>query len=79
MTQKPYPEAAKKAPVTEKQALVYIDIYGPFHRSRHGFKYIASIINDATRYKWILLVKTKDGVFSKFKELLPYAENESKK
>ena len=79
MTQRPYPKAAEKAPVTEKLALVHIDICGPFHPSRHGFKYFASITDDATRYRWILLLKTKDEVFYKFKEWLPYAENQSEK
>ena len=31
-----------------------------FHTSRHGSKYFASIAEDVTRYRWILLLKTKD-------------------
>ena len=79
MTQKPYSKTVEKAPVTQKLALVHIDICGPLHTSRHGYKYFASITDDATRYRWILLLKTKDEVFNKFKEWLPYAETQSKK
>ena len=79
MSQKPYPKEAEKAPVKEKLALVHIDICGPFHTSRHGYKYFASITDDATRYRWILLLKTKDEVIPKFQEWLPYAETQSEK
>ena len=65
--------------MTEKLALVHIDLCGPFLPSRHGYKYFASITDDATRYRWILLLKTKDEVFPKFKEWLAYAENQSEK
>ena len=51
ITQEPYPKMAEKAPVKEKLALVHIDICGPFHASRHGYKYFATITDDATRYK----------------------------
>ena len=79
ITQKPYSKLAKKAQVTEKLTLVHIYICGPFHTSRHGYKYFAPITDDATRYKWILLLKKKDEVFLRFKEWLPYAETLSEK
>ena len=65
---------AEKATVLEKIALVHINICGPFHTSRHGYKYFASITDDATRYRWILLIKSKDEIIPKFQEWLPYAE-----
>ena len=79
MKQSPYPKHAVKAPVTEKLALVHIDICGPFRPSRHGYKYFATITDDATRYRWVLLLKTKDEVVPKFKEWLPYAETQSER
>ena len=70
---------AEKAQVTKKLALVHIGICGPFHTSQHGYKHVASITDDATRYRWILLLKTKDEVLPKFKKWLPYVETLSEK
>ena len=65
--------------MTEKLALVHIDICGPFRTSRHGYKYFATITDDATRYRWVLLLKSKDEVVPQFKAWLPYAETQSER
>ena len=50
----------------ERLSLVHIDICGPFKSSRHGYRYFASVTDDATRYKWVLLLRTRDEILSKF-------------
>ena len=77
--QQPYSKDVEKLPVTEKLGLVHIDICGPFPTSRHGYKYFAAITDDATRYRWLLLLRKKEEMFSKFSEWLPYAETQSEK
>ena len=52
---------------------------GPSIRVNMATSNFASITDDATRYKWILLLKTKDEVFCKFKEWLSYAETRNEK
>ena len=74
ISQKPYPKEVEKALVKRKFALVHIHKCGIFHICRHGYKYFTSITDDATRYQWILPLKTKDDIIPKFQKWLPYVE-----
>ena len=58
---------------------MHINTCGPFHTHCHGYKYFTYITDDATRYRWILLLKTKDEVIPKFQEWSLCAETRSEK
>ena len=58
--------------------LVHSDVCGPMpHQSLGGASYFISFIDDSTRKVWAYPAKTKDRVFSIFKEWLAMAENQS--
>ena len=76
LTQQPY-QLAQHLPSTEKLGLVHTDICGPVPTSMEGYRYFATLTDDATRFKWILPLKTKGEVITKIIEWLPYAERQS--
>ena len=76
--QSPYP-LAQHLPVSEKLGLVHTDICGPVPVSKDGYRYFATITDDATRYKWVFLLKTKNEIIAKIKEWIPYAQRRSEK
>jgi hypothetical protein len=50
--------------------LMHTDVCGPISpTTRGGNKYFVSFIDDYSRKSWIYLIKTKDEVLNKFKEL----------
>lgn len=41
-------------------ALINLDVWGPYSISTHdGFKYFLTIVDDATKFTWAFLMKTK--------------------
>ncbi|KAI0991733.1 hypothetical protein K3495_g16454, partial [Podosphaera aphanis] len=58
---------------------VHCDISGIQASSVRGYRYFLLVVDDATRYCWIRLLKTKEmiEVLSKFKEIKSMAELES--
>ena len=76
LTQQPY-QLAQHLPSTEKLGLVHTDICGPVPTSMEGYRYFATLTDDATCFKWILPLKTKGEVITKIIEWLPYAERQS--
>ena len=74
LTQQPY-QVAQHLPSTAKLGLVHNDICGPVKTSMEGYRYFAILNNDATRFKWILALKSKGEVITKIIEWLPNAEH----
>jgi hypothetical protein len=49
--------------------LVHSDVYGPMSiPSSSGYLYYVTFIDDYSRRAWIFFMKTKDEVFSRFRE-----------
>jgi transposase InsO family protein len=60
--------------------LIHSDVYGPMPSSSiSGYVYYASFIDDYSRKTWVYFLKSKDGVFSKFKEFKALIENLSER
>jgi hypothetical protein len=56
--------------------LIHSDVCGPVPSSSiSGYVYYVSLIDDYSRKTWIYFLKTKDEVFSKFKEFKALIEN----
>ena len=62
---------------TELLALVHSDVHGPLPvRSRMGYRYWITFIDDYSRYWLILPLKDKSGAFAAFKQFKAFAENQ---
>jgi hypothetical protein len=60
--------------------LVYLDVCGPMSvASITGSMYYVSFIVDFSRKTWIYILKTKDEVFSMFREFKALVENQTRK
>ena len=58
-----------REPVAAPLVLLHSDIGGPITpQSISGFRYWMTIIDDCTRYPWIMLLRHKDEALNKFKE-----------
>jgi hypothetical protein len=58
--------------------LVHLDICGPMpHQSLGGASYFVTFIDDATRKVWAYPTRTKDRVFTIFKDWLAMVENQT--
>jgi 5'-3' exoribonuclease 2 len=58
--------------------LVHSNVCGPMpHQSPSGASYFVTFIDDATRKVWAYLTRTKDRVFTIFKEWLAMVENQT--
>jgi hypothetical protein len=56
--------------------LIHSNVYGPMPSSSiSGYAYYVSFIDDYSRKTWIYFLKSKDEVFSKFKEFKALIEN----
>ena len=56
--------------------LIHSDIYGLMSmRALSGAEYFVTFIDDHSRKTWIYFLKTKDEVFSQFKEFKALVEN----
>lgn len=47
--------------------LIHIDLIGPIPESIYGNKYVLTILDDHTRYNWVLFMKNKSDTYEKFK------------
>lgn len=45
--------------------VIHIDISGPTICSMDGYKYFRTIVDDCTRFAWVLFMKTKSEALSK--------------
>ena len=43
-----------------------MDLVGPLPESMYGNKYFFTILDDYSRYKWVLFLKSKDSTFATF-------------
>ncbi len=60
--------------------LIHSDVCGPMPSSSiSGYVYYVSFIDDYSRKTWLYLLKSKDEVFSKFKEFKALIENLSER
>ena len=46
--------------------LIHMDLIGPITESLYNNKYILSILNDNSRYGWVLFIKNKSDIFETF-------------
>ena len=77
-TKKTFPSSESK----EKGILeiIHSDVCGPMSSSSLcGYVYYVSFIDDFSRKTWIHFLKSKDEVFSKFKEFKALIENYTEK
>ncbi|GAU31820.1 hypothetical protein TSUD_58210 [Trifolium subterraneum] len=57
--------------------LIHFDIWGPLAVSSiHGHKYFLTILDDHTRYVWIVLLKSKSEVASQVQNFIQLIENQ---
>jgi transposase InsO family protein len=58
--------------------LVHSDVCGPMSvASLSGYNYYVTFIDDFSRRMWIYFMKTKDEVFSRFREFKALVENQT--
>ena len=70
----PFPKRDSKAEGVLE--LIHSDVCGPMPSSSiSGYAYYVSFINDYSRKTWIYFLKSKDEVFSEFKEFKALIEN----
>jgi hypothetical protein len=63
----------------EELELTHGDLCGPISPvTSPGNKYFIFIMDDASRYMWVELVKTKDGALKFFRKIKALAENDMK-
>ncbi|GJX19335.1 putative RNA-directed DNA polymerase [Tanacetum coccineum] len=62
-TREPFPISNHKTSILGQ--LVHLDVWGPYRvRSREGFKYFLTIVDEFSRVVWVFMLKGKDEVFS---------------
>lgn len=60
---------------TKPLELLHMDLAGPMRvQSPGGARYMFVLVDDFSRYTWVLFLKTKDQVFKVFFELIPLLE-----
>jgi hypothetical protein len=74
----PFPKRDNKAEAVLE--LIHSDVCGPMPSSSiSGYVYYVSFIDDYSRKTWVYFLKSKDEVFSKFKEFKALIENLSER
>ena len=71
------PHKAKKMVSTSKPLeLLHLDLFGPeAYKSIGGKQYAFVIVDDYSRFTWVLFLRTKDCAFSEFEKLIKLLEN----
>ena len=62
----PFPSSFSKSTHTCEH--VHSNVWGLFSISINGFKYFVTFIDDISKVTWVYLLKSKDEVFSYFKD-----------
>ena len=75
---KPFPSSDSKVKKILEIVHSYVCVYMSSNSLR-GYPYYVSVIDDFSRKTWIYFLKTKDEVFSKFKESKSLIENHTEK
>jgi hypothetical protein len=56
--------------------LIHTDLHGPFKtRTISGYHYWIIFVDDCTRFRTLMFLKTKDQAFDVFRRFKVYAEN----
>ena len=72
----PFPPSQNCAP--KPLRLVHSDVHGPLPvRTSSGYRYWVTFIDDATRFRSVVLLKAKSETFSAFKQFKAFAENQT--
>jgi len=61
---KPFHDADNKT--THSFELIHADLVGPINHSIYGHKYILTILDDFTRYNWVIFLNNKGETFNQF-------------
>ncbi|GAU17048.1 hypothetical protein TSUD_105470 [Trifolium subterraneum] len=70
----PYDTSNSRASVCLE--LLHMDIWGPFSTpTTHGHKYFLTIVDDHSRFTWIVLMKGKFEAASKIQDFITFAES----
>ncbi|GJV16592.1 ribonuclease H-like domain-containing protein [Tanacetum coccineum] len=74
-TREPFPLSVHK---TKRLGdLVHLDVWGPYRvRSREGFKYFLTVVDDFTRALWVFLMQSKTKVFDNILEFYNLVKNQ---
>jgi transposase InsO family protein len=74
MNANPFPSSNTRA--TKPLELVHTDLHGPFKtRTISGYRYWIIFVDDCTRFRALMFLKTKDQAFDAFRRFKVYAEN----
>ena len=66
------------APLSLSSSLTHSDVHGPLPvRTASGYRYWITFIDDSTRFRCVILLKTKGEATSALKQFKAYAENET--
>ena len=65
---------------TDLLEIIHTDVCGPMSvKTRGGYRYFLTFIDDLSRYGYIYLMKHKYGILEKFKEFQSEVENHRNK
>ena len=74
MNANPFPSSNTRA--TKPLELIHTDLHGPFKvRTMSGYRYWITFIDDYTRFRTVIFLKSNDEAFSAFQRYKAYAEN----
>ena len=65
--------------VEEKLALVLVDLCGPFKPARDGSVHFLAMVDDGTRYAWVMPLSSRDQAPSKILSWIPVTSNKAGK
>ena len=69
-------KAKKVVSTTKSLELLHLDLFGPeSYKSIRGKQYGFVIVDDYTRFTWVLFLRTKDSAFEEFEKLIKVLEN----
>jgi hypothetical protein len=74
MNANPFPPSMTRA--SKPLELIHTDLHGPFKvRTMSGYRYWITFIDDHTRFRAVMFLKSKDQAFDAFRRYKAYAEN----
>src|ERR1700679_3880994 len=74
MNANPFPSSTTRA--SKPLELIHTDLHGPFKvRTVSGYRYWSTFIDDFTRFRAVMFLKSKDQAFNAFQRYKAYAEN----
>src|SRR6202789_1608872 len=74
MNANPFPSSTTRA--SKPLELIHTDLHGPFKvRTVSGYRYWITFIDDFTRFRAVMFLKSKDQAFNAFQRYKAYAEN----